>query len=279
MPNPGRRYAQARLRPSSGWRRADPPGGAQSRTRAPVRARGTGLARRFGVPREAVLVVDPDALVRWALERELGLRAISVHTAATRAEAQAEIAKRSYRIAFVDSRLPDGDGLQLLREIREASPSTCVVVLGCDASAESKVRAFAGGACQFLDKPFEISEIASIVSSRLDGHAERRAHERYICRLPLRLSLDEPSPESAGLDLRNLGGTSVDVSTGGLRVRTVFPMRPGQAVRIELLLTDDPCARHVRPRGTARVVWVSASEAGVTAGLRYVGGSTPDRTS
>jgi DNA-binding response OmpR family regulator len=228
------------------------------------------------VPRSVLLIVD-DALIRWALEKELSPYGVEAHGVETGAAALERIHEIPYGMAFVDPQLPDADGLTLLEPIRERSPDAKIVVLGCDASPEVKQDAFTHGAWQFVDKPFNLRDVMGLVRSRFGAHTPKRKHERYLCRLPLRVSLPAAEAEATPVELDNLTCTTVDVGAGGMRLRTGYRLRVGQRLRARVLRPQDPCASYMRPQ--AEVVWLDPTESGFSGGLRWVSGPTPGQTS
>jgi CheY-like chemotaxis protein len=237
------------------------------------------LLSAAGMGVKCVLVVDDDELVCWALEKELSSRGLIVHGVDNGSDAMTRIRSGSYRLAFLDIHLPDGNGLELVDPIREVSPETRIVVVSTEATPENKRLAFARGAWQFLEKPFELDDVIGLANSTFGDYSEKRRHERFLCRLPLRVTLVSHTQEEAALDLRNLGGTTVDIGPGGLRLETAYPLRIGQRVRASLSSTDDPCCKFVPPGVSAEVVWTEPADRGCTAGLRYLADPIPARIS
>jgi DNA-binding response OmpR family regulator len=217
-----------------------------------------------------ILVVDDDKLIGWALERELQSPDFSTHVVETGMDALEELNRHPYNIVLLDISLPDANGLDLLQEIREISPTTKIVIMSADVSESNRLRAFDGGALQFLEKPLELSEIHSILKSTLGVHAHKRKHPRHICRIPLRISIVEPTPEEDQYDLNNLNGTAADFGFGGLRLHTEYPLRVGQRVHARADTDSDQFRGFVPLESPARVVWVAPTQNGVMAGLQFV---------
>jgi DNA-binding NtrC family response regulator len=115
-----------------------------------------------GSSRKAALVVDDDRLIRWALERQLAALGLAAHGAGNGADAAAELRARAFDLVFLDVHLPDANGIDLVPLVEATSPGAYVVVMSADASDEEVERASAGGA-QFLEKPFELSDIRALV--------------------------------------------------------------------------------------------------------------------
>jgi YesN/AraC family two-component response regulator len=222
------------------------------------------------MPQKKVLVVDDDNLICWALEKEFTALDLDARIVGNAADALAELRRQSFDIVFLDIHLPDSNGLELLREIDEISPDATVIIMSGDASDVNRQRAYNDGAVQFLEKPFDLSEVHSILKSISGEYEQKRKHSRHICRIPLRISILEPAPEEAQYDLHNLSSIMADVGSGGLRLRTEYPLRVGQSVRAYVAAGNDPILKLVPPEATAEVVWVAPAQDCVTAGLKFL---------
>jgi DNA-binding NtrC family response regulator len=217
-----------------------------------------------------ILVVDDDQLVCWALEKEFAAIGLSTHVVENGADALAELRSQSYDVVFLDIHLPDANGIELLREIDKISPDSIVIIMSGDASDTNWQRAYDGGAAQFLEKPFDLSEVRGVLMSTSKKYPQKRKHPRRICRIPLRISIVNPAPEEAMYDLHNLSGTMADVGSGGLRLRTEYPLRVGQSVRTHAASGYDPALKLLPAQTTAEVVWVAPAQDSYTAGLKFL---------
>ena len=220
-------------------------------------------------PKE-VLVVDDDSLICWALQKEFASASLAARFAGNARDALAGLRDHSCDVIFLDIRLPDGNGLELLGEIRTLSPDARIVILSADATEENRRRAIEGGVVQFIEKPFDISEIRKVLRTVAGDDLPRRKSPRYFCRIPVRLSIVTPVPEEPGLDAHNLAGVMADVGDGGLRVHTDYPLRAGQRLRVRIEAENDPLSKFLPPRRMAEVVWVEPKGGDVTAGLRFL---------
>lgn len=81
------------------------------------------------MPREKILVVDDELLLRVALEKVLTENGFEVNTCASGKEALFWLEKNHYDLALVDIRLPDCNGLDLLKEIKKVSPKLGLLLL------------------------------------------------------------------------------------------------------------------------------------------------------
>jgi CheY-like chemotaxis protein len=220
----------------------------------------------------SLLVVDDDDLVAWALEKAAAPCCADICVAATGSAALARIQAARFDLAFVDIHLPDANGLDLLLQIRDLSPATKIVVLSSDATPFNRECAFARGAWQFIEKPFDLAEIAQVLGDCSGPVDERRRGRRTLCRLPLRIDVVEAPSDRACAVPCSFEATATDISDGGLRIHTAFDLRPGQHVRLHAAEFDDPYAAMLRTARDAQVVWVAPGSQYRLAGLAY----TPD---
>lgn len=111
---------------------------------------------------ETVLVVDDDEPFRLSLARALQRRQVTAFTAATIAEAVALAETTMPTYAAVDLRLGDGNGLELVRILREIVPDTRVVLLTGYGNIASAVNAIKAGAADYLPKPVDIDHLLAV---------------------------------------------------------------------------------------------------------------------
>lgn len=216
-----------------------------------------------------VLVVDDDELIRWGLVREFSSLSLAVEAVSTAVAAVERIGQQAYRLVALDVHLPDADGLDLIPRILATSPETEIIVISSDTTTANKRRAFAEGASQFIDKPFDLSEINRLARSTFGTFAEKRCSPRFFCRLPLRFEIVAANAPDADSSIEIRDGTVLDVGPGGLRLRTVYPLESEQQIRTLMVDRNDPFSEHVPQKALAQVIWVAPDASGITAGLRY----------
>jgi len=139
----------------------------------PVRGSFAETAPRAGAATSrspAVLVVDDEADLRDLLSLTLVRMGLDADVAESMARARELMAKRAYALCLTDMRLPDGSGLDLVRELHSLGGPR-VAVITAFASAENAVAALKAGAFDYLTKPVDLDQLRLLVRSALRGAA------------------------------------------------------------------------------------------------------------
>jgi two-component system response regulator AtoC len=106
-----------------------------------------------------VLVIDDEAALRQIVAATLGKAGYSVEQAAGVREAKAKLARGDFDVALCDIKMPDGTGLDLLRQCRTTGLGTVFVMITASASMETAVEALRGGAYDYIVKPVRNEEL------------------------------------------------------------------------------------------------------------------------
>lgn len=117
------------------------------------------MTDRLADERDSLLVVDDDEVFRTRLIRALEGRGLQVRGAATCHEALALALEDAPEFAVIDMRLPDGSGLDLVRELKTLDPMTAIVVLTGYGSIATAVESLRSGAVHYLSKPADVDQI------------------------------------------------------------------------------------------------------------------------
>jgi len=119
--------------------------------------------REEDVSRFSALVVDDDAGFRTSLGMLVDREGFDVREAESLAQARDRLGETAADVVLVDRTLPDGDGIELIRDERLAADSDFVVITG-HASVDSAVQALRVGALDYLTKPIDRSRLKSILA-------------------------------------------------------------------------------------------------------------------
>lgn len=120
------------------------------------------MAEKHAIRR--ALVVDDEPLIRWSIAETLHELGLDVEQAATGAAAvDCAAGSEPFEIVFLDFRLPDSNDLQLLARLRALLPASPIVMMTAFGTPETVRGALDLGALKVLSKPFEMSEIASLI--------------------------------------------------------------------------------------------------------------------
>lgn len=130
--------------------------------------------------KSTVLVVDDEILIRKSLSRVLREKGYAVEGASTGTDGLEKVASVRPQVMILDMRLPDTDGLSVLRRVRQMDPLVQVIVITAFGDVQSAVEAMKLGACDFLRKPYEKEDIELAVEAA--ARTFRQANELDLYR-------------------------------------------------------------------------------------------------
>jgi two-component system response regulator AtoC len=134
---------------------------------------------------QRVLVVDDEPVVRNGIQRALENRRMATRLASRGQEALDLLEHQSFDLVLLDIRLPDMDGVEVLRQIRLRSPETAVVMITGYPTIDSAVHCIKLGAVDYLVKPFRLDDLDAALKKSLSRQN----------------SLMKPSVSSLGLEI------------------------------------------------------------------------------
>ena len=115
-----------------------------------------------------VLVVDDEPDIRELLDLTLARMGLACHCAGSVAEAKRYLEAGRYQLCLTDMRLPDGEGIELVRHIGEHCQDLPVAVITAHGSMENAVQALKAGAFDYLAKPVSLDQLRALVKSAID---------------------------------------------------------------------------------------------------------------
>jgi two-component system response regulator AtoC len=127
-----------------------------------------------------VLVVEDDHLMRWSLAECLRRAGHAVHSVDSGLAAIDAAREGDFRVVITDYRIPEPDGLHVLRRIKTQTPQTQVIMITGHQAPPLERLARDAGAFHFFDKPFELAALRYAVE-RAIATPERRKGPRGCC--------------------------------------------------------------------------------------------------
>ncbi|SFT49952.1 two-component system, OmpR family, KDP operon response regulator KdpE [Kosakonia arachidis] len=135
-----------------------------------------------------VLIVEDEQAIRRFLRTALEAEGLRVHEAETLQRGLIEAATRKPDLVILDLGLPDGDGLDFIRDLRQWSQMP-VIVLSARAEESDKIAALDAGADDYLSKPFGIGELHARLRVALRRHASATPGEPVVTFADIRVDL------------------------------------------------------------------------------------------
>jgi two-component system response regulator PilR (NtrC family) len=121
--------------------------------------------------------VDDELSMRELLEFVFREEGFQISTASSIAEAHASLSGNPIQIVISDMRLGDGNGLDLLKHIRQEYPEILFILVTAYASADSAIDALKFGAYDYITKPFDIDDLKKIVQNAAEKSFQQKTHK------------------------------------------------------------------------------------------------------
>lgn len=120
-----------------------------------------------------ILIVDDEPSIRLTLEAGLSLKGFRISSASNGREAVARLKTEKFDAVICDVVMPDGDGLSVVRGLREFDKDLPVILMTAQGSVETAFASLGMGASDFIAKPFEVAALAALVRRHLDARREK----------------------------------------------------------------------------------------------------------
>jgi two-component system response regulator PilR (NtrC family) len=117
--------------------------------------------------RPLALIVDDEPDIRELLEITLARMDIDSHSAASVADALQRLAESSYKLCLVDMRLPDGNGIDIVRHVAADHPNTPIAMITAHGNMQTAIEALKAGAFDFVSKPVDLPVLRRLVKTAL----------------------------------------------------------------------------------------------------------------
>ncbi len=127
-------------------------------------------------PQHAILIVDDEESFRRHLARLFLRKGFEVHDVATAAEALRQLAAEPVDVVLLDILLPDQDGVEVLRQIKQNYPDLQVIMMTGNATVQNAIASMKLGAYDYLVKPFDLEELSILINRACEYSTLRREH-------------------------------------------------------------------------------------------------------
>ena len=121
-----------------------------------------------------VLVVDAEKLIRWSLRERLSKEKLRITEASTGAEAGPAIESNGIDLILLDLKLPDTDGISILKTVQKDHPEIPVIIMTAFSSVDTAIQAMKQGAYDYLTKPFNMDDLVITVHRALETRTLKR---------------------------------------------------------------------------------------------------------
>ncbi|GBR07578.1 response regulator transcription factor [Asaia siamensis] len=175
-----------------------------------------------------ILLIEDELDMAVLITRSVQDAGFAIDSARALADAREMAALASYALIILDRRLPDGDGLSLIRSLRTAQPGAPIIVLSALDAVPDRVQGLNEGADDYLAKPFDMAELLARARAALRRPGAEDTPPMICGRLGF-----HPSTREVTID-----GTPVLFKRRELAVLETLIRRAGRVVRRETLIEE-----------------------------------------
>ncbi len=195
--------------------------------------------------KKALLVVDDEKLIRYAMSAMLGSEDREIVCAATGTEALQELAARSFDLCFLDLHLPDMSGIDIMHAVAKTAAGTKIVIMTGAEVDEGTMADIRRNSALFLTKPFDLDRVKMIMEQLLvSDNTSYRDYESFVPgpagerkrferRRVDRIVITGAAVSITAASRTRLSADVMDISEAGTQVRTDVFLEPGTRVRVE----------------------------------------------
>jgi DNA-binding NtrC family response regulator len=194
---------------------------------------------------ERVLIVEDNKEAAECVAEFLDVTGYKSDTVASLKQAKEALAAQAYDLVLLDIRLPDGDGINLLKEVREEGNSAAFIVMSGHATLEVAIESMRAGAIDYLIKPFNPSQL-EIAVQRAESWTRLKAENAYLrgdeekerqviigegeSMIHVRRLIQQVAPTDATVLIHGESGTGKELVAGA--IQAMSPRRDQAYVRL-----------------------------------------------
>src|SRR5258708_17144161 len=124
--------------------------------------------------KEKILIVDDDKTIRWTIAQALQSWSFVVAEAGTIADGLTAFDAEQPAVVLLDINLPDGSGLDALREMKRRQPQAVIIIVSSSVLVDDAVSALRGGAYDFVNKPTHLDELQVRIRNGIEAQQLRK---------------------------------------------------------------------------------------------------------
>ncbi|HEV8483680.1 MAG TPA: sigma-54 dependent transcriptional regulator [Blastocatellia bacterium] len=151
------------------------------------------------MPKQKILIVDDEKGVRWTLAEALRMWGYLSADADTAAAALFAFDNEQPAAVLLDVHLPDGLGLDVLREIKQRQPDAVVIMMTGDVMVEDTIAALRGGAYDFIGKPINLEELQVTIRNGIEAQSLRKEVNQFRRERAGQFTFDQIIGDSPGM--------------------------------------------------------------------------------
>ncbi|MFF0977356.1 sigma 54-interacting transcriptional regulator, partial [Proteus mirabilis] len=121
-----------------------------------------------------IWVVDDDSSIRWVLERAITREGLTCKTFEHANDVLSALNSELPDVLLSDIRMPDIDGLSLLKSVKEQHPTLPVIIMTAHSDLDAAVNAYQQGAFDYLPKPFDIDDTLALIHRAITHYREQK---------------------------------------------------------------------------------------------------------
>jgi two-component system response regulator AtoC len=151
------------------------------------------------MPKQKVLIVDDEQLIRWTLAEALRVWNYASVDAESAGKALYAFDNDQPDAVLLDVNLPDGSGLDVLREMKRRQPDAVVIMITGNVMVEDTIAALRGGAYDFIGKPINLEELQVTIRNGIEAQSLRKEVGQFRRERARQFSFDQIIGDSPGM--------------------------------------------------------------------------------
>lgn len=125
-----------------------------------------------------ILIIDDDKVISASLVQALTQNGYAAACAYTAEQGLTLVHQRQPHVALVDLKLPDVNGIELIKSIKSASPETIIILISANATIDAVAESIKNGAYDFMAKPFNFGDLEQTLRRAIEYKTRRAQHTR-----------------------------------------------------------------------------------------------------